>query len=51
MRDALGAEPIDQALDLRHHFGTDAVAGEEQQFMRSHDRMPFSKKTRMRAQC
>jgi hypothetical protein len=43
MRDPLRIDPVDQTLYLRHHFGADAVAGEKQQFVGRHDRMPFMK--------
>jgi len=42
MRDALRVEPVDQPLHLRHHFGADAVAGEQQEFMGRHDSLPHS---------
>ncbi len=34
--DALRVEEIDQPLHLGHHFGADAVAGEQQEFMGRH---------------
>src|SRR5205085_9826057 len=47
-RDALRVQPVDQALYLGHHFGTDAVAGEKQQFMGRHIRSSFSPSCRAR---
>src|SRR6185369_3140664 len=39
-REALGVEPADQPLHLRHHLGADAVAGQQKELVGRHGRCP-----------